>query len=178
MRGLVDRERLLEFMRVLGRETRSAARVYLTGGSTAVLLDWRASTIDIDLKLEPDADDVLRAIPALKETLSINVELASPDDFIPELPAWRDRSPWIAREGALNFHHYDFYSQALAKIERRHARDIEDVMAMSARGLIFGDRLLTMFNSIEAEMYRYPSIDPRSFRRSVEEIAGRLRSSA
>jgi len=126
-------------MRALGRQTQSAARVYLTGGSSAVLFDWRPSTIDIDLKLEPEADDVLRAIPGLKETLSINVELASPGDFIPELPGWRDRSPWIAREGALNSHHYDFYSQALAKIERRHAHDVEDVIARADHRRSFAD---------------------------------------
>jgi len=48
---------------------------------------------------------------------------------------------------------------------------------MSSRGLITADRLLTMFQSIEPEMYRYPSIDPRTFRRPVEEIAGQLSSS-
>ena len=76
----------------------------------------------------------LREIPAIKDDLQVNVELASPAHFIPELPGWRDRSPFIVREGSIDFHHYDFYAQALAKIERAHARDLEDVREMSARG--------------------------------------------
>jgi len=42
-----------------------------------VLLGWRASTIDVDIKRLPDQDSVLRAIPALKESLRLNIELAS-----------------------------------------------------------------------------------------------------
>jgi hypothetical protein len=29
------------------------------------------------------------------ERLGFNVELASPPDFIPELPGWRERSPLV-----------------------------------------------------------------------------------
>jgi hypothetical protein len=29
-------------------------RVYLTGGSTAVIEGWRETTIDVDLRFEPD----------------------------------------------------------------------------------------------------------------------------
>jgi hypothetical protein len=57
-------------MRRLGRVARRPARVYLTGGATAVLEGWRASTIDVDLKLVPDDDELLRAIVDLKERLS------------------------------------------------------------------------------------------------------------
>ena len=69
-------------MHALGEETHAEARVYLTGGATAVLHGWRTSTIDIDIKIVPDVDAVFRAIPVLKERLQINVELAAPDDFI------------------------------------------------------------------------------------------------
>ena len=59
--------------------------------------------------------DVLRR---LKEELEINIELASPDDFIPALDGWQGRSVFIARHARIDFFHYDFYAQALAKIER------------------------------------------------------------
>lgn len=162
-------------MAALGREARSDARVYLTGGASAVLLEWRASTIDVDLEIKPEADEVLRALPRLKEELEINVELASPGHFIPELPGWEDRSRFIAREGRLSFHHYDFYAQALSKIERAHARDISDVREMGSRGLVDPDSLLRMFDSIEPQLYRYPAIDPRSFRAAVERTIVELR---
>ena len=44
-----------------------SARVYLTGGATAVLEGWRRSTVDIDLRFEPDDDRLLRVLPELKE---------------------------------------------------------------------------------------------------------------
>jgi len=170
MRRLVDRDRLMRFMAGLGREARTAGRVYLTGGASAVLFDWRKSTIDVDLKLEPDNDEMMRAIPALKETLEVNVELASPGDFIPELPHWRERSLFITREGPIDFHHYDFYAQALSKLERGHARDLDDVANMRTHGLIQLARLSELFSVIEPELYRYPAIDPRTFRRRVEKL--------
>lgn len=168
MRGLIDQERLRGFMRALGGAARSEARVYLTGGASAVLLDWRPSTIDVDIEIRPETNEVLRAIPRLKEELQINVELASPGHFIPELPGWEDRSLFIAREGRLDFHHYDFYAQALAKIERAHRRDLADVREMYLRGLIDPTRLRSFFAAIEDELYRYPAIDPPTFRAAVE----------
>jgi hypothetical protein len=136
-----------------------------------VLLGWRASTIDLDIKIEPESDHLLRAVPRLKEHLEVNVELASPDDFIPEVPGWRERSIFIGREGRLSFYHYDLVAQALAKIERGHAQDAEDVREMVARGLVGGDQLRTAFAQIEPQLFRYPAIDPASFRRAVDRVA-------
>lgn len=174
MRQLTTVGRIRDFMRELGRESIAAGRVYFTGGASAVLLEWRESTIDIDLKLGPTAEPLLRVIPRLKESLQVNVELASPGDFIPELPGWQDRSPFIAREGRVDFHHYDFYAQALSKIERGHQRDLEDVRQMTRCRLILPDRVLAFFEIIAPELYRYPAIDPASFRRAVERAVGEM----
>jgi len=111
----------------------------------------------------PDQDAVLRAIPALKERLSINVELAAPDDFIPAPEGWIDRSPFVATEGRLTFRHFDLYSQALAKIERGHAKDLEDVRAMVQRGLVDTAKLRAFFAAIKGRLYKYPAVDPASF---------------
>jgi len=91
-----------------------------------VLLGWRQSTIDIDLKLVPDSGALLRAVPVLKEELEVSVELASPNLFIPVPPGWEDRSPWEATEGMLTVRHFDLTAQAVAKLERGHARDLDD----------------------------------------------------
>src|SRR6185369_17521810 len=133
MREKVDAEVLEKFMRALGRSGRKSARIYLVGGATAVLLGWRATTIDVDIKLMPAVNDILRTLPQLKEQLHINIELASPDDFIPALPGWEMRSRFISREGTIDFFHYDFYGQALAKIERGHSTDLRDVREMIER---------------------------------------------
>lgn len=170
MRPLVDANRLGLFMRAIGATAEDPGRVYLTGGASAVLGGWRSSTIDIDMKMDPEQDSIFRGLSRLKETLQINIEMASPGDFIPEVPGWRDRSPFIAKEGRISFHNYDFYSQCLSKIERGHARDAEDVREMLERGLVEPDRLMGYFETIEPLLFRYPAIDPPSFRKAVEKM--------
>lgn len=167
MREVVNAERIRALMRALGREATVAGRVYLTGGATAVLHGWRDATVDVDIKLDEGADALLRAIPGIKERLNLNVELASPDDFIPVKPSWADDSPFIAQEGQLAFFHFDLYAQALAKIERGHALDSRDVAELIDRRLVEPDRLLAYFRAIEPELYRFPAIDPPSFERAV-----------
>lgn len=168
MRELTDAARVREFMRALGRRSRASGRVYLVGGACAVLLDWRQTTIDIDLELDAALQPLLRDIPEIKESLRLNVELAAPSHFVPELPGWRERSPFVVREGLVDFHHYDFYAQALSKLERAHARDLADVECMVAASLIVPARLLEFFESIEGELFRFPAVDPPSFRKAVE----------
>ena len=120
--------------------------------------------------MRPESDAMLRAIPALKERLHVNVELASPDQFIPVPPGWEARSPFITRIGRVTFRHYDFCAQALAKIERGHGRDVADVEAMLDRGLISAAQVRAMLASVEPELYRFPAIDPPSFRRAVDAV--------
>lgn len=170
MRALVDAPRIHSFMRELGRAASSPAQVYLTGGASAVLLDWRKSTIDIDVKLVPDSDPLLRAIPALKERLQVNVELASPADFIPVREGWEDRSLFVAQEGPLTFRHFDFEAQALAKVERGHAQDRIDVHEMLRRNLVDADGLRRAFDAIAPQLYRFPAVDPGGFRQALEKL--------
>jgi hypothetical protein len=172
MREIADFDRIRRFMRAFGAAADITTRVYFTGGATAVLMGWRASTIDVDIKIEPDSDAMFRAIPHIKETLQINVELASPVDFIPVRPGWQDRSPFIAQEGRASFHHFELYAQALAKIERGHQQDLADVREMLSRGLIDAPGAWREFSSIEPRLFRYPAVDQASFRRSVEEMFG------
>ena len=94
---------------------------------------------------------MLRAIPELKEELELNIELACPADFIPELPGWEERSPYIAQEGSLSFYHYDLYAQALSKIERAHKQDLAVAQILP-------------------NLYRFPAIDPKSFRNALTSV--------
>jgi uncharacterized nucleotidyltransferase DUF6036 len=176
MRRVVDRERLLQFMRDVGREAREEATIYLTGGTTALLHGWRQTTIDVDMTIDPESSEILRALPGLKERYDLNIELAAPSHFIPELPGWRERSPFIERDGPITFRHYDFYSQALSKLERGHERDMRDVDAMIAAGILKAAELRRLYNVIEPELYRYPAITPAAFRRAVEEYLSRAPS--
>jgi hypothetical protein len=170
VREVADRARVEAFLAALAREATVATDVFLVGGTSAVLVGWRQSTIDIDLVIRPESDAMLRAIPALKERLNVNVELASPDQFMPVPAGWEDRSPVVMRIGQVTFRHYDFVAQALAKIERGHGRDLADVDAMVARSLISGLEVRAMFALMEPQLYRFPAIDPPSFRRAVDAV--------
>jgi hypothetical protein len=168
MRALADADRIRRLMRRLGAEAAEDGAVYFTGGATAVLLGWRVSTLDVDILFVPEQDSVLRAVPRLKNELRVNVELASPRDFVPVAAGWEDRSIFAAREGRLSFYHFDPYAQALAKLERGHAQDLEDVQAFVERGLVDPTRALAYLDEIEDELYRYPAVDPASFRSRAE----------
>ena len=157
-------------MAALGRAVTGEHTVFLVGGATAVLEGWRDSTIDVDIAF-PDraaADEVLRALPRIKDELELNVEVASPADFVPVPAGWQERARSVTREGSVTFLHYDPYGQALAKLERGHERDLEDVREMIARRLVDRDRLRRYFAEIGPELYRYPAIDPASFERRLE----------
>lgn len=170
MRRPVDEQQVRRFMKELGGEADREGRLYFTGGATAVLVGWRSSTVDVDIKMEPEADRLFRALPRIKDELGINIELAAPDQFIPAVPGWQERSTFIAREGRLSFYHYDFYSQALSKIQRGHAKDLLDVREMMERGIIDRDELRRQFEQIEPQLYRYPAIDPKRFRQALEDF--------
>ncbi len=134
-----------------------------------MLMGWREMTVDIDLAADPEPQGFFEALPAIKDRLDINVKLACPSDFVPALPGWRERSLFIERHGAVDFLHYDFYSQALAKIERWHARDRIDVNRMIDDRLVDRERLWDLFEAILPALIRYPAIDPQAFESKVQE---------
>lgn len=155
-------------MRAVGEQSKGPGRIYLTGGATSVLRGWRDTTIDIDVKPEPEPPGFFEAVVRLKESLGINVELASPDDFIPALPGWRERGIFVARHGEVEFFHYDPYGQVLAKLQRGHDRDLRDARDFVRDGLVEKKRLLELFESIAPRLLRYPAIDPPAFRAAVK----------
>jgi hypothetical protein len=167
MRDALDADKVHALLRALGEGATGPGRVYLTGGTSAVLVGWRASTVDADLKLDPEPAGVFDAIRRAKDALHVNVELASPDDFLPPLPGWRERSRWIAAVGPVDFFHYDFHAQALSKIARGLDRDLADAREMIRRDLVDADRLQELFVAIEPHVVRYPALDAAVLRQKV-----------
>ncbi len=68
MRRPVTAAHVEEFMKALGRGVTVPARIFFVGGATAVLLGWRDSTIDIDLKTIPDRERFCTTIFTLKRS--------------------------------------------------------------------------------------------------------------
>ena len=170
MGGEMDRAKLEAFMVALGQRVRGAGAIYLAGGATALWFGWRAVTIDVDIKPDPEPAGLFEAIARLKDELDINIELAAPDGWIPAVPGWRERSLFIARHGRVEFFHPDPYGQALSKLARRHERDVRDVNAMLEAELIAAEELRAMFERIEANLIRYPALDAATFRDAVMEF--------
>lgn len=168
MDNLLTREKLVAFLSQLGGKARSRGACYLTGGASALLVGWRETTLDVDLKFDPEPLGVFDAIPELKKSLQINVELASPDDFIPVPADWKSNSPFVGQYGELSVYHFDFTAQALSKIERGHPKDLLDVREMLRRGLTSKDQLFTMLQAIRPLVRRYPAIDEETFVSRIE----------
>jgi hypothetical protein len=174
VRDAADAERIKRLARELGRAVPPGTRMYLTGGATAVLEGWRESTVDIDVRFEPDADAALERIRDLKEELGVNVELASPLDFLPPLPGWQDRCRFRLRDGNLEVFDFDPYSQALSKLERGLELDLVDVRSMVDSGQVEPAKLRELFEAIEPDLYRFPAVDPTSLRSAVASLGGRF----
>ncbi|MEI6790394.1 MAG: DUF6036 family nucleotidyltransferase [Myxococcaceae bacterium] len=174
MRQTVQKERIEKIFEELARRCKGPGRIYVVGGTTAVLVGWRESTTDIDMKISPEPQGIFEAIRDLKDELQVNIELASPDDYIPVLPGWEERSQFITTLHGVAFYHYDFYAQALSKILRAHQRDLQDVQALLTQKLINPLELQRLFTAIEPQLIRYPSIKPSDFRNKVEAIVGRI----
>ena len=174
MRSHVDKDRLFSFFQEIGCRSQGPGRIYIVGGSTALLLGIRDQTIDIDIKLDPEPKGVFESIAIIKDSLSINIELASPDQFVPPLGSWRERSEFIGKFGEVEFFHYDFYGQAFAKIVRGHSVDLSDVSALVRLGKIELGQLHALVQDALPDIVRYPALNQVEVLKRVDEfIAGK-----
>lgn len=174
MRSNVNPKKIEQLMQALAREARGSGCIYFTGGASALLIGWRNTTVDIDIRLDPEPPGIFQAIAKLKQELNLNIELASPQDFLPPLPGWRDRSVFIGRQGQVSFYHYDFTAQALAKLSRGFDRDANDIRSMYEQKLFSIEELRDCFEAIEPELIRFPSLDPDLLRKRVETFIEQL----
>ena len=133
---------------------------------------FRRQTLDIAITFEIDRDDCsafVAAVRELKEKLNLNIEEASPADFIPLPSGYRERSPFIGRYGQLKVFHFDLYSTALSKIERGTDSDFDDVLSLLQSGRIEFAVLAEYFEEIMVH-YATESIkqDPVEYRRKFD----------
>jgi hypothetical protein len=63
MREVATRDRIEAFLTALAREAPPETRLFLVGGTGAVIEGWRESTMDIDLVIRPESDALLRGSP-------------------------------------------------------------------------------------------------------------------
>jgi hypothetical protein len=140
MRPNVDREQIENFLKNLGRTFRKPGRLYLVGGAALVHMGLRSGTTqDIDVEVSgANTGEMFNAIRQLVRQMNINVEPASPGNFIPLPSQWMAQSKFIGRYGTVDVFYFDFYSIALTKIHRGTTRDINDV------GLLVQQKIITL----------------------------------
>lgn len=171
----ITKEVLQSFMKSVGRLMKKSATFYLTGGATAILYDFREGTIDIDIA--GDMDELFSFIPKLKERLQINIEMAKPTDFVPNLPGEKGRHIMIGTFGKATFMHFDPYAQAFSKIVRGHATDIVDVKALVATELVNIKKLYEMVKKIpDPHFAKYPRLNRSAVEAAVASFAIEVRT--
>lgn len=167
MRPNVDKARIEDFLKNLGRVFRKPGRLYLVGGAALVHLGVRPGfTQDIDVEVAGNnAGDMFIAIRGLVEQMNINVEFASPRDFIPLPSQWETHARYVGRYGSIDVFYFDFYSIALSKIDRGNTRDINDVKLLLEQGIITLKELDIAYQEVLAQMGKgtYARLDPRRF---------------
>ena len=169
MRRELTREALTELMRELARAAPAdeSFRVYLVGGSTAVLAGWRTATVDADLFAAAAA--VFRDVQGIKERLRLNIEFARPEHFVPPLAGSAARHVFIERVRDVEFYHYDPYAQLLSKVVRGFRKDLLDAERFVTSGMVDPARFRGLVEGIPDAAYaRYPNLS----RDAVEEAVG------
>jgi hypothetical protein len=169
-----DAGRVRGFLEALGREFPGAARLYLSGGEGMVLRGLRAVTEDLDITYDVAPADHARwhvALRTLKERLNINVEEAGPGDFIPLPPGHEARSEFVGRYGRVDVFLLDPYSVALAKLDRGHQRDLDDVRALLAADVLRPSELRRLAGAILPDYPRKSlRADPARLLRHLETV--------
>ena len=141
---VVNAESVLQFLGRLGQGYRRPGVVYLVGGSSLLLVAAKLRTADIDLQFEvPDEYHIefIRCLRQLSREMGMPVEQASPGEFMPLPAGFESRRRFIGRFGSIDVYHLDFYSVALAKIQRGNEKDFADVVMMVRKNVIEVDRL-------------------------------------
>ena len=141
-RRVATRAEIAAFLRELGRRFKGSGSLFLDGGSMLVYQGYR-----IELTSGDDGE-FIQALRATQRLITLNVEAASPADFIPLPQGWRERSTFLTREGGLTIYAFDPLSTALAKIERSQQRDSDDVLALCQTKALSVDEIIAGFENI------------------------------
>ncbi len=122
----------------MGRHSQQPARLYLVGGAVLIDLGLRATTLDVDFVAEADDPRALEeledAIRHLKDEMDINVEPASPADFLPIPSTALGQSRYVDRFGSLSVYYYHLPSLVISKAARALERDLDDVERLVRSG--------------------------------------------
>ena len=139
------------------------------------------ATMDIDVAIEAsDEDEMVTAIRRIVEQMQINVEFASPGDFIPLPTQWMAQAHYVGRYGAVDVFYFDFYSLALSKISRGNNRDLIDVKLLLQQKLLRWKESDAAYREVLPRIGKRPyiNLDPQRFAERYAEVRQQLQQIA
>jgi hypothetical protein len=153
--------------------------LYLVGGSTLVDLGLRDATLDVDYVAQADdqsaLSDLERRLPRLKDELDVNVEPASPSDFMPVPAGALARSHYVRSYGPLAVYHYDYPSQILAKVARSAERDLNDIELLLRARVVSWDAVEAAWTEVRVSDTGWLRHTPLEVERRMDQVRNRLR---
>lgn len=178
VRQRTDRQRLSRFLAALGRRLRRPVRFYLVGGGVMVDLGLRGATLDIDYVADADdaaaLADLEEAIRVLKRELDVNVEPASPADFLPIPASALERSRYVGQHGPVGVYYYDLASQVIAKAARGLEQDFDDAERLVRGGFVPWDEVEARWRAIRASPTGWLRHEPAEVERRLDVLRRRL----
>jgi hypothetical protein len=161
---------------------RRPVRFYLVGGSVMIDLGLRAATLDIAFAADADDPAALaemeQAIRALKNELDVNVEPASPADFLPVPPGVHERSRYVGRFGRIDVYYYDLASLVIAKAARAYEQDLDDAEQLLRSGQIRWNEVAETWQSMRASPTGWLRYEPDDVERRLEIVRKRVEDTA
>lgn len=157
-------------MEYLGNHATSESRIYFASGTSIVYWGLREKSVDVDLKAE--GQGIGRIIRKAKQELNINIEPEHPGNFIPLPKLWRDRSPFIKREGTVQFFHMDPYSVVISKLARSTSKDLNDVRKLIQSNKVSLDELNDIYfsSSYQEKLQEAFSLDPEAVGEKIKQL--------
>ncbi len=182
MRQRTDRARLIRFLRALGQHLRKPVRFYLVSGSVMIDLGLRSATLGIDYAADADDPAALaeleQAIRRLKNELDVNVEPASPADFLP-IPTYAlTRSTFIGRYGQVSVYHYHLASLVIAKVARAFEQDLDDAEQLLRSGEVAWQEIEDTWSDMRSSPTGWLRYEPNDVERRLTHLRRRIEDQA
>jgi hypothetical protein len=178
VRQRTDQARLKRFLRALGRRLRRPIRLYLVGGSVLIDLGLRTSTLDIDYVADADDPAALteleQAIRALKNELDVNVEPASPADFLPIPLSALNQSRYVGRYGQVSVYYYHLPSLVISKAARGLEQDLDDAERLVRAGEVAWSDVEATWREIRSSPTGWLRYEPDEVERRLDLLRQRL----
>jgi hypothetical protein len=153
-------------------------RLYLVGGSVLIDLGLRGTTLDVDYVADADDPaalaDLEQLIRSLKNELDINVEPASPADFLPIPRSILERSRYVGRHGNLDVYYYHLPSLVISKAARGLEQDVADAERLLRAGEVAWTDVEATWEEIRTSPTGWLRYEPDEIGRRLDALRQRL----